>query len=86
MRVLVTGSAGYIGRRLVPRVGALGHRVWTPLAFVPDWRWLFDRDDCPWYPSMRLFRQKTAGDWPSVIKRLSAAIVKQAAHKPAPEA
>lgn len=66
--------------------GALGHRVWTPLAFVPDWRWLFDRDDCPWYPSMRLFRQKTAGDWPSVIKRLSAAIIKQAAHKPAPEA
>lgn len=66
--------------------GALGHPAWTPLAFVPDWRWLLDRDDCPWYPSMRLFRQKTAGDWPSVIKRLSAAIIKQAANKPAPKA
>ena len=66
--------------------GALGHQVWTLLPFMPDWRWLFDRDDSPWYPSMRLFRQKTAGDWPGVIKRLSAAIVKQAASKPAPRA
>ena len=66
--------------------GALGHQVWTLLPFMPDWRWLFDRDDSPWYPSMRLFRQKTAGDWPGVIKRLSAAIVKQAVSKPAPRA
>jgi hypothetical protein len=66
--------------------GALGHPVWVPLAFMPDWRWLLDRDDCPWYPSMRLFRQKTAGDWTSVVKRLSAAIIKEAADKPAPRA
>jgi hypothetical protein len=66
--------------------GALGHRVWTLLPFVPDWRWLIDRDDSPWYPSMRLFRQKTAGDWPGVIKRLAAAIVKQATSKYAPRA
>ena len=66
--------------------GALGHPVWVPLAFMPDWRWLLDCDDCPWYPSMRLFRQKTAGDWTSVVKRLSAAIIKEAADKPAPKA
>ena len=66
--------------------GALGHPVWVPLAFMPDWRWLLDCDDCPWYPSMRLFRQKTAGDWTSVVKRLSTAIIKEAANKPAPEA
>lgn len=66
--------------------GALGHQAWTLLSFVPDWRWLLDRDDCPWYPSMRLFRQKTAGDWPSVVKRLAAAIIKEAANKPSPGA
>ena len=66
--------------------GALGQPVWTLLAFMPDWRWLFNRDDSPWYPSMRLFRQKTPGDWPGVIKRLSPAIIKQAASNPAPKA
>jgi tetratricopeptide (TPR) repeat protein len=52
--------------------GALGKRVWTLLKFVPDWRWLLDRDDSPWYPSMRLFRQETAGDWETPINRLAA--------------
>jgi len=61
--------------------GALGHRVWTVLSFMPDWRWLLDRDDCPWYPSMRLYRQKTDGDWTGVVKRLSAAIIKQVVNK-----
>ena len=37
--------------------GALGRPVWTLLAFTPDWRWLLDRSDSPWYPTMRLFRQ-----------------------------
>ena len=43
--------------------GALGVRVWVVLQAVPDWRWLTERADSPWYPTMRLFRQRTAGDW-----------------------
>jgi len=41
----------------------LGKPVWVLLSLLPDWRWLLDRDDSPWYPTMRLFRQKHAGDW-----------------------
>ena len=47
--------------------GALGRPVWVALKYVPDWRWLLDRADSPWYPTMRLFRQKTQGDWPAVF-------------------
>jgi len=47
--------------------GALGKPVWILLPFAPDWRWLVDREDSPWYPSARLFRQPTIGDWDSVI-------------------
>ncbi|MBK4718812.1 tetratricopeptide repeat protein [Azospirillum sp. YIM DDC1] len=43
--------------------GALGHPVWLLLSHAPDWRWLIGRDDSPWYPSARLFRQPAAGDW-----------------------
>ena len=50
--------------------GALGVPVWVLLTWAPDWRWLLDRDDSPWYPSMRLFRQSVRGDWNSVLKRL----------------
>jgi tetratricopeptide (TPR) repeat protein len=52
--------------------GALGKPVWTLLPFVPDWRWLLDREDSPWYPTMRLFRQQTQGDWRPVIARVLA--------------
>lgn len=52
--------------------GALGVRVWVPLTFAPDWRWLVDRDDSPWYPSMRLFRQRQLGDWDEVFARMAA--------------
>jgi len=51
--------------------GALGRPVWTLLPFVPDWRWGLEKGDTPWYPSMRLFRQPTAGDWDSVIGRVA---------------
>jgi len=51
--------------------GALGRPVWTLLPFVPDWRWGLNRQDTPWYPKMRLFRQKTAGDWQEVIQRVA---------------
>lgn len=52
--------------------GTLGRPVWTLLPFSPDWRWLLDRDDTPWYPSMRLFRQPAPEDWASVVTRVTA--------------
>ncbi|HEY3308057.1 MAG TPA: tetratricopeptide repeat protein [Desulfuromonadaceae bacterium] len=50
--------------------GALGKPVWNLLPFVPDWRWLLEREDSPWYPTMRLFRQESPGDWRNVISRV----------------
>jgi tetratricopeptide (TPR) repeat protein len=47
--------------------GALGKPVWTLLATAPDFRWMYDRTDSPWYPTMRLFRQKRRGDWSEVV-------------------
>ena len=52
--------------------GALGIPVWNLLPRASDWRWLLDRSDSPWYPSMRLFRQPSLGDWQSVINRVTA--------------
>jgi tetratricopeptide (TPR) repeat protein len=54
--------------------GALGKPVWIMLARVPDFRWLLDRQDCPWYPTARLFRQPTSGDWASVVAQVRAEI------------
>ena len=54
--------------------GALAVPVWTMLPFAPDWRWLMGRDDTPWYPSMRLFRQSKPGDWGSVVERVRQAL------------
>jgi len=48
--------------------GAMGKPVWLLVPFSPDWRWLLERDDSPWYPSMRLFRQTAIGDWDSVVR------------------
>ena len=50
--------------------GALGIPTLLLISYQPDWRWLLDRDDSPWYPSLRLYRQPTYGDWDSVIKKL----------------
>ncbi|AUN33187.1 tetratricopeptide repeat protein [Niveispirillum cyanobacteriorum] len=55
--------------------GALGCPVWVPLKFAPDWRWMRNREDSPWYPrTMRLFRQTTAGDWAGVFQRLATEV------------
>jgi hypothetical protein len=53
----------------------MGVRVWLALPFVPDWRWLLDRDDCPWYPTMRLFRQKAACDWSGIFEDIRRELI-----------
>ncbi|MSR42736.1 MAG: tetratricopeptide repeat protein [Pedosphaera sp.] len=52
--------------------GALGKPTWLLLSFAPDWRWLRERDDSPWYPTMRLFRQPLAGSWATVVEQVHA--------------
>jgi Flp pilus assembly protein TadD len=54
--------------------GAMGKATWTLLPFVAEWRWLRDRCDSPWYPTMRLFRQKSPGDWSGVIREAADAL------------
>jgi hypothetical protein len=54
--------------------GALGIPVWIALPLVPDWRWLLGRDDSPWYPTARLFRQTRLDDWEPVFARVAAAL------------
>ena len=56
--------------------GALGLPVWAVLPFAGCWRWLLDRDDSPWYPTMRLFRQKHWGDWAEVFGRITEEVRK----------
>jgi len=56
--------------------GALGRPAWLALKYVADWRWFSDRSDSPWYPSMRLFRQQSYGDWVSVFGAMEAALVR----------
>ena len=52
--------------------GALGTPTWILLPFIPDWRWLLDRDDSPWYTSVKLYRQPTIGDWNSVFAKVGS--------------
>jgi tetratricopeptide (TPR) repeat protein len=54
--------------------GALGVPVWVALPYASDWRWLLEREDSPWYPTMRLFRQSRWGDWDGVFDRIAAAV------------
>jgi ADP-heptose:LPS heptosyltransferase len=50
--------------------GAMGIPTFLLLPFSPDWRWLLGREDSPWYPSLRIYRQPVPGDWDSVLQRV----------------
>ena len=50
--------------------GALGYRTWVVLKKIPDWRWMLDRNDSPWYPNMRLYRQKERDNWEEVFETI----------------
>jgi len=63
---------------------ALGKPVWVMLPSAPDWRWLLDREDSPWYPSMRLFRQQVVGDWDPVVRVVAAALGGRVGKMPRP--
>jgi tetratricopeptide (TPR) repeat protein len=65
---------------MVHIAGALGRPTFLGLMHVPEWRWLLDRDDCPWYPTVRLFRQKSPGDWRDVFTRIASAVSELAQH------
>jgi ADP-heptose:LPS heptosyltransferase len=62
--------------------GALGRPVWLLSRFNTDWRWMLARDDRPWYPTMRILRQPTPGDWHSVLTAVRRAIDDFAAADP----
>ena len=64
--------------------GALGVPTWIVLNTQPDWRWMIDRDDSPWYPSVRLFRQSQPNDWTEVFLRIQQSLT-QAVEKRGPE-
>jgi Tfp pilus assembly protein PilF len=66
--ITVDTSVAHVG-------GAIGTPVWILIPYRPDWRWMLDRDDSPWYPTMRIFRQKTRGDWGEVIERVKQALL-----------
>jgi tetratricopeptide (TPR) repeat protein len=61
--------------------GALAKPVWVMLPFVPEWRWLLDRDDSPWYPTARLFRQDETRTWENVVARVRAALSEFVRHQ-----
>jgi hypothetical protein len=54
--------------------GALGKETWAALPRASEWRWMWDRDDTPWYPSVRLFRQPTYSDWETPFRRMAEAL------------
>lgn len=61
--------------------GALGVPVWMALPYAADWRWMLDREDSPWYPAMRLFRQDKPGNWHEVFQRIARRLAAQASRK-----
>ncbi len=61
--------------------GAIGTPVWLAVSHAPDWRWLVDRSDSPWYPTMRIFRQQTPGDWQAVFTEIRGALEQHVANR-----
>jgi ADP-heptose:LPS heptosyltransferase len=55
--------------------GALGKPTWILLPYAPDWRWMLDRDDSPWYPSAKLYRQGNNRSWTPVLERMASDIL-----------
>jgi len=66
--------------------GALAVPVWTLVPYHADWRWMEDRSDSPWYPTLRLFRQPSPGDWHSVIACVTRELAKAQEFLPAKKA
>jgi hypothetical protein len=64
--------------------GALGRPVWIALKQVPDWRWMMDRPDCPWYPTARLFRQSRRDDWDGVFAQIASELARVAGERGRP--
>ena len=65
---------------IVHIAGALARPCWVLLPFAPDWRWLLGRDDSPWYPTLKLFRQPAMRDWESVVAQVAAQLRSLASH------
>jgi tetratricopeptide (TPR) repeat protein len=65
--------------------GAMGTEVWIALPFAADWRWLREREDSPWYPTARLFRQRTRGDWQGVFERMANELALRVARRQSPQ-
>src|SRR5262249_27445197 len=63
---------------VVHLAGVRGKPLWILLLLAPDWRWMLDRTDSPWYPTARLFRQRKIGDWSHVVTEVSAALADRA--------
>ena len=75
--VLVVGSLNLdmvitVDTSVAHLAGAMGKTVWILSRFDGCWRWLLDREDSPWYPTAKLFRQKMPGNWDDVIERVAA--------------
>jgi tetratricopeptide (TPR) repeat protein len=62
--------------------GALGVKTWVALPYAPDWRWMLDRDDSPWHPTLRLFRQHSHGDWDGVFQVIKRELLLELARRP----
>ena len=61
--------------------GALGKSAWVLLQYAADWRWMINRDDSPWYPTVKLYRQDAPGDWSSVVEKVERDLVRWLRHE-----